>query len=300
MTRANTTWLASAVLAFTFGGTAVAQSPEQPQKQDEEDKPANEQDNSNQAGPVEDGRGVTPTGNVIDGTGDDRNNPADTTAPTLEQVDTDTDTTPAPTVEAPPPTYNSTTVVSTDNDNVYENQRMGFAISAGAGASGFTNDVLRGDTDVGGDWGVRLTFGTRAPLALEASYIGSAQRIKALGLEDNAYLVGNGVQGALRVNTTIDLPVQPFLFAGIAWRRYDLANTATNLSDVNDADNVLELPLGVGIAGRASGLMLDVRGEFRPAFDQDLLPEVTENGPEPAGAVPMHRWGVNANIGYEF
>ena len=149
------------------------------------------------------------------------------------------------------------------------------------------------------EWGVRVTFGTRSPLALEASYIGSAQRIKSLGLDDNAYLVGNGVQGALRFNTTIDLPVQPFLFAGGAWRRYDLANTATNLSDVDDVDNVFELPLGVGVAGRASGLMIDVRGEFRPAFDEDLVPDV-DGAATPTGAVPMHRWGVNANLGYEF
>ena len=69
---------------------------------------------------------------------------------------------------------------------------------------------------------------------------------------------------------------------------------------MNEIDNVLELPLGVGIAGKASGLLLDVRGEFRPAFDEDLLPEVTDGNLTPAGSVPMHRWGVNANIGYEF
>jgi hypothetical protein len=63
---------------------------------------------------------------------------------------------------------------------------------------------------------------------------------------------------------------------------------------------VLELPLGVGIAGKASGSCSRVRGEFRPAFDEDLLPEVTENNLTPSGAVPMHRWGVNANVGYEF
>jgi hypothetical protein len=293
MTRANTTWLATAVLAFTFTGTAAAQSAQKP---DEEQKPANQQDDSNQPGPVEDGRGLTPTGNVIDGTGDDRDNPSDSTAPTHEQVNTDTTTT---TTDVPQP-YTSTTVVGTDADtNVYENQRYGFAVSAGAGAGGFTNSNLRGDTNIGGEWGVRLTFGTRSPLAAEVSYIGSAQRIKSLGLEDNAYLVGNGVQGALRFNTTIDLPVQPFLFAGAAWRRYDLANTATNLSDVDDVDNVVELPLGVGVAGRASGLMIDVRGEFRPAFEQDLVPEI-DVGPTPTGALPMHRWGVNANLGYEF
>jgi hypothetical protein len=302
MTRAQTTWLASALLALTFGGTAAAQSPEQPQKQDEEEKPANQQDNSNQAGPVEDGRGLTPTGNVIDGTGDDQNNPADTTAPTHEQVNSDTnDTTTVVVPNTQPQTYNSTTVVTPPDDDYGERERAGIAITAGAGASGFTNSNLRGETEFGGDWGVRLTFGTRSPLAFEASYIGSAQRIEALGLDDNAYLVSNGAQGALRFNITADLPVQPFLFAGLAWRRYDLANTATNLSDVDDVDNVVELPLGAGIAGKAAGLIIDVRGEFRPAFDEDLLPQAIEGTTlEPGDAVPMHRWGVNANLGYEF
>ncbi len=303
MTRAKTTWLASLALGVTFGGTAVAQSPEQPQKQDEEETPANQQDNSNQAGPVEDGRGLTPTGNVIDGTGDDRANPADTTAPTHEQVDTTTTTTTTDdtttTVVIPPPTYDSTTVVAADVPTDYEPERLGIAITAGAGGGGFVNSTLRNATDPGATWGVRLTFGTRTPLAVEAAYIGSAQRIYAVGLDNDAYLVGNGVQGALRLNATMNLPVQPFAFAGLAWRRYDLANTVTATADINDVDIVVELPLGVGIAAKTAGLILDVRGEYRPAFDEDLLPEINDNGID-NGDSAMDRWGVNANIGYEF
>jgi hypothetical protein len=258
MTRAKTTWLASAALAFTFTDTAAADTPDQPQNPDEDV--------------------TTPT----------------TTPPPV------TTTTTVVVPEPQPAPASSTTVITTTPTRTYERDRYEFGISAGGGAGGFTSARMRSGTDVGGEWGVRLTFGTRSPFAIEASYIGSAQRIKALGLDDNAYLIGNGVQGAARLNLTLDLPVQPFLFAGGAWRRYDLANTATNLSDVNEVDNVFELPLGVGIAGHASGLMLDVRGEFRPAFDEDLLPEVADNGLTSSGAVPMHRWGVNANVGYEF
>lgn len=270
MTRAKTTWLASIVLGFTVVGTAAAQSPDQPQTPDDEEMPS-------PPAPSD----VPP--------------PAETPPPVVEVPP------PAPTtttIETQPDTYNTTIVTTADDADGYE--RYGIGISAGAGAGGFTNEQLRDTSDVGADYGVRLTIGTRSPLAFEASYIGSAQRISALGLDDDAYLVGNGVQGALRVNATIGMAVQPFLFAGFAWRRYDLANTATNLSDLDDVDNVLEVPLGVGIAGLFSGFMLDVRGEFRPTFDEDLVPEITDSNLTGATSAPMHRWGVNANLGYEF
>lgn len=271
MTRLTTTWLASSVLGFTLGGTAVAETPETPE---------------------------TPQAPA-----EDRHDPAaDTTVPTHEPIHTDID------VDANPPDVPDIYVAPTTDVDTYEDpdtERYGIAVAAGGGTSGFTNDDMRGATDVGGDWGVRMTFGTRSPLAVEGSYIGSAQSIAALGLDDDAMLVGNGVQAALRLNTTIDLPVQPFAFAGAAWRRYDLANTDFNTSDVNDTDNVVEFPVGVGIAGRWQGLILDARGEFRPTIDNDLLPELTASGDtlEDVGndnSAAMHRWGVNASVGYEF
>jgi hypothetical protein len=278
MTRQKTTWLAGLVLGFTFGGTAVAQSPDTTQP--EEETPASP--------------------------------PTTTETPAQDPVDVDVDvdtTTPAPTTTTPDvyvaPDMPDTTVTETDSD-YYEDKPYGFAISAGGGTGGFTNDALRGTTDVGGEWGVRLTFGTRSPIAVEASYIGSAQTIDALGLDSSAILVGNGVQAALRLNTTIDFPVQPFIFAGAAWRRYDLTNTDFNTSDLSDSDNVFEIPLGVGIAGKFQGLMLDLRGEFRPTLDNDLLPEIAGADDEPLSDVgndnfsAMHRWGVNASVGYEF
>jgi hypothetical protein len=256
MTRLTTTWLSSAVLGFTFGGTAVAQSPQQDQQEQDE---KNTQDST------------------ID-------------------VDIDTSRT-----THPPDIYVAPTAQTYDG-TFYE--RYGIAIAAGGGTGGFINEDLRDAADVGGDWGVRLSVGTRSPLAFEGSYIGSAQSIDALGLSNDALLVGNGVQGALRLNATIDLPIQPFVFAGAAWRRYDL-NADTNTSDLDDTDNVLETPVGIGISGRASGLMLDLRGEFRPTFNNNLMRDLSieEEPLEDVGNdsfASMHRWGVNASIGYEF
>ena len=307
MTSLKTTWLASIALGFALGGTALAQSPEQPQQPEE--TPANQDDT------------MAP----------------DTTAPSNEPIETDTDVdvnmppppdadvdvdvnapapnpnmTPPPSpppntntnVYVPPPPTDTTVVIANDYDDSYRKesmmQRYGVAISAGGGASGFTSESLRGTTDPGGDWDVRLTFGTRSPLAFEASYIGSAQGIDALGLDSDAILVGNGAQGALRLNTTVDLPIQPFIFAGVAWRRYDLTNTSNNLSDISDSDDVLEVPLGVGIAGKYRGLIVDARGEFRPAWNEDLVPEILDDAGRVDDFGSMHRWGVNASVGYEF
>ena len=215
----------------------------------------------------------------------DDTNSSDATAPTNEPTTTATDTFNTD-VQQPMPDL---VVIPNDTYSDHHRNALGIALSAGAGTSGFTSDALRGSTNVGGDWDVRATFGTRSLLAVEGSYIGSAQSISALGVDSSAMLVGNGVQGALRLNGTIDAPVQPFVFGGAAWRRYDLTNTSINTSDLAGSDDVLEIPMGVGLSGRWAGLVLDARGEFRMATNEDLVANES-----------MHRWGVNANVGYEF
>jgi hypothetical protein len=192
--------------------------------------------------------------------------------------------------------YMAPTAIETDDDDDGLLSGIGIAIAAGGGTGGFVNDTLRESTNIGGDWDVRATIGTRSPIAFEGSYIGSAQSIDALCLDTDALLVGNGLQGALRVNATLDFPVQPFAFGGAAWRRYDLTNADTNLSDVAGSDDVLEFPVGIGVAGRWNALMVDVRGEYRFATENDLLP-VSADGSDFAG---MDRWGAKATVGVEF
>ena len=179
--------------------------------------------------------------------------------------------------------------------------RFGFAISAGGGVSGFTDETARSATQDGGGWDVRATFGTRSPIAAEVSYLGSAQTIDALGIDDDAVLLGNGVQANVRINLMSNYAVQPFLFAGAAWRRYQLTNTDTNTSDVSDDDDVLEIPVGAGIAYRYRGFILDARGEYRRTTQEDLMPSLTQDGAFTNDSqAELHRWGVNANVGYEF
>ena len=226
--------------------------------------------------------------------------PPDTTDLDTSQpvdVDVNVDTTAPP----PAPTYTAPTYTS---DYDYEQsqsgsslERYGVAVAIGGGVEGFTNDTLRSTTDDGGGWNVRVALGTRSPIGFEAAYIGSAQSIDALGLDSSAILVGNGVEGKLRVNL-LDANIQPFLVAGLGWRHYNVTNADFNTSDVADSDDVLEVPMGAGIAWKYQGFLIDARGEYRYATEENLVPSLS--GIDASDSGKMHRWGVNANIGYAF
>lgn len=176
--------------------------------------------------------------------------------------------------------------------------RIGYGLSLGGGVDDFVGSDIRNFTNVGGSWNLRFTAGTKSYLALEASYIGSAQSINVLGLDTNAVLVGNGLQAALRLNFVRHYVVQPFIYGGGAWRNYSLSNTIVNTSDVTNNANEFELPLGVGLAGYISGFMADIRGEYRFAWGDDLVPNIQANNSGVSAS--LDRWGVTGNIGMEF
>lgn len=174
----------------------------------------------------------------------------------------------------------------------------GYAITLGGGVSDFVDDAARSNTEVGGSWNLRATFGTNRYIAGEISYIGSAQSID-MGLtpfnDDPATLVGNGAEADLRVNATTDYPVQPFAYGGLAWRHYTLSETG-DIDIADDADDVLEIPLGIGVAGHYKGFTLDARGEYRFANGEDggMFDQIDNDG-----FGELDRWGVMANLGYE-
>jgi len=245
--------------------------------------------------------------------------PTDTTTTDTTTTDTTTDgTTTTTTVTTPPPVVqHDTTVIvpvqaepniepaqpewRSDAGGDYGSgptmEKYGVAVALGGGVEGFTNDTLRGTTDPGGLYNLRVAVGTRSPLAIEGAYIGSVQSIDALGLDSNALLLGNGLEGKLRLNL-MDEAVQPFAFAGVGWRRYSLQNADFNTSAVADDDDVLEVPMGLGLAYKIAGFQFDARGEFRYATGEDLMPSLTD--PDANDAAEMHRWSVNTNVGYSF
>lgn len=233
--------------------------------------------------------------------------PADPTQPNPnDPSQTPTDITPTPPppppvadpapvpAPAPQPTY---VYVPTKSEGAMD--RVGFSLSAGGGVTDFTDQAMRDTTGVGGSWAVRATLGTKMPIGFEGSYIGSAQAIDALGIDTDTMLLSNGLQGALRLNAVIGAPITPFVFGGVAWSRFDLANTTANTSALLDKDDLLEVPVGLGVGGSYKGFGYDVRGELRFAAYEDLLPELSA-GRLTGGSADMHRWGVNATIGYGF
>jgi len=177
---------------------------------------------------------------------------------------------------------------------------FGTSVQVGGGAFGFTDNGTDDFMDVGGSWTARLVFGTRMPIALEAAYVGTANNISALGLDDDAFLLSNGAEANLRWNilstlfrTSIDPGfghIDPYVFGGIAYKRYSLTNDDFNTSSVNESDNVGEVPFGGGLAWMIGGFAIDARGEYRVAFSDDLLGENNE----------LNNWNVSGRIGWEF
>jgi peptidoglycan-associated lipoprotein len=171
---------------------------------------------------------------------------------------------------------------------------MGIEASVGGGAVGFIDSAVRNNVNTGGAWDARLTFGSRLPVAIEGAYIGSTQSIDALGLSTNSRLMGNGVEGDLRLNFT-NYKVQPYIFGGAGWTRYQIYNTNVNTSDISTRDDVGTVPLGAGLAIRpAQVFLIDIRGTYRAVFNDTMFDRVTNTSNS------MQNWNVAGRIGFEF
>jgi hypothetical protein len=168
----------------------------------------------------------------------------------------------------------------------------GIDFALGGGVTNFTGASARGVSSPGGQWNARLTLGTRLPVGLEASYLGSAQDLTAAGLDERAYLLGNGAEAALRLALPIARDqwlVSPFAIAGFGWTHYSLQRTSFNASDILGSDDVYSIPLGAGLSGTFYGVTADARFTYRPTFSDEML-----------GGRDMSNWAVTGNLGYEF
>ena len=169
----------------------------------------------------------------------------------------------------------------------------------GGGVGDFTQPSASGTTNVGGNWDARIGIGTRSVLGLEADYNGGARDITALGLNDSAYLLNNGVEGVARLNVPITVPntktlVEPYTFGGLGWQHYNLMNTdGTNTSDVSDSDDIMSVPMGVGLNLGFAGFTIDGRATYRHALFNDLLGSPTSS----FDTTSLNSWEVGAEIG---
>ena len=165
---------------------------------------------------------------------------------------------------------------------------MGMSADIGGGVRSFIDQDARDFTKPGGTWTARLVVGTRSYVGAEAAYFGSAQAIDAIGIDNKAMLLSNGVEGLLRVNVLTGT-WQPYALAGVAWRRYSLQNTQANTSSVLDSDDVAEIPVGVGLAYRTGGFIFDLRATYNNAFGQRLMPQAN-----------LSALGAGFKVGFEF
>lgn len=187
-----------------------------------------------------------------------------------------------------------------ESDEYEVRSAVGINVMVGGGLTGFIKDQTTDYTDLGGAWEARVAVGTKYPFSVEAAYLGGAQDVDALGLEDGAILLGNGAELGARVNVLSGMtPVQPFLTAGAAWKRYDITNSDFNTSNLNDEENVLEIPVGAGIGFTAGPLLLDLRGTYRPAFFDDMT-RTGEDDIDEDSATDLDNWRASLNAGFAF
>jgi hypothetical protein len=175
---------------------------------------------------------------------------------------------------------------------------MGLYAFVGGGATNFTQPTAVGATNVGGFWDARLGIGTRSILGAEVGYVGSARNIEALGLNSDAYLFSTGVEGVARLNVPVTMEkvlFEPYTFGGVGWNRYNLMTDGANTSSIDDQDDVMTVPLGVGIALGFSGVTLDVRGTYRQTFGANLFGTQTSSFDDTS----MNSWGAGGSLGFE-
>ena len=141
-------------------------------------------------------------------------------------------------------------------------------------------------------WDLRFVVGTRQSLGIEAGYAGTVQRIQALGIDRDALLLSTALESDLRFHF-LDGAWQPYMLVGAAWRRYQVRNADSNTSAMRDRDDVLEIPMGLGMAYRWQGLVLDGRAVYRAAADEDLLATRAEDESS------LDNFHVSAGIGWE-
>jgi hypothetical protein len=200
-----------------------------------------------------------------------------------------------------------------DDDEVYNfawsepglRTGIGVTVFLGGGIGGFTDSTMRDVTsNIQGLWDARVTIGSHIPIGLTISYVGTAQSLNSFDIGTSGHLIGTAVEGALQVNILPHYIVNPYIFGGLGWQRYDVTGATVTLADtgMNSSDNLLTVPMGGGFQIRQNRFVFDTRGVFRAATNNNLVLErpfvvgvSTSNS-----FASMHTWEVSSALGFEF
>jgi hypothetical protein len=178
--------------------------------------------------------------------------------------------------------------------------RVGVAVTVGGGVERAVGDTARDAIGPAAVWEVRGAIATRVIVSTELAYQGSVSTIERGG--GRGTLRGAGLEVAIRVNVPGLGRWRPYLFTGRALRWYSVRGDARRARqqvtspqelDGQDSDVVIELPIGVGCAVRAGGLILDTRVALRASGDAELL---VDRGSYAA----LHVWSGTLRAGFEF
>jgi hypothetical protein len=206
---------------------------------------------------------------------------------------------PAP-MEETPAAVQPVTVVPAPSAVPLYLRGFGFAFMAGGAYQDFTNSTMRSATSPSGAWDARFIAGTNSIIGVEAAYIGSAANLQGLGVTGNQpALIANGLEGTARLNIPLRMGyhlVEPYGFAGIGYSHYTISNynqNAQRLSSFTSTDEVMNVPVGGGVAYAYKQFIVDARAGWTATYYQNLLANGNTSG-------TLDHWNVGGQVGFRF
>ena len=158
----------------------------------------------------------------------------------------------------------------------------------------FTNTGMKSTTQAGGGWSARFIGGTNSIIGFEAAYVGAAQQFQGLGITNNTpLLVQNGLEGNLRLNVPLRFGanlIEPYGFAGVGSNYND---NAQRLSSFSSTDEVMNVPVGGGLAYAYKAFIVDARAGWTATYYQNLLTGADSQG-------TLDHWNVGGQVGFTF
>ena len=179
---------------------------------------------------------------------------------------------------------------------------FGWGLMAGGSYQDFTNTGMKSTTAAGGGWNARFIGGMNSVIGFEAAYVGAANEVQSLGSNftgNTPLLVANGVEGTARLNIPIRRGatlIEPYGFAGVGYSHYTISDYNANaaaLSAFTSSDDVMNFPVGGGLAFGYKALIVDARAGWTGTYYQNILPGQDQTG-------TLDHWNVGGQIGFMF